>query len=425
MHDRVQQAAYSLIPERDKQAIHLKIGQRLLQETASREQSQAFFAMVGQLNKGRNLLQTSQERNHLAQLNLKAGRKAKAATAYSTAVDYCNVSRQLLSENSWLSNYATTLEIFVESLESEYLSTNFDVIEPLAATILEQTQDILDNIKVHEVRIRAWIGQGDQHKALEIGLKVLSMLEITLLEEPPQVASDISALIDAPTMSDLHKLAAMDIMTGIITSAWAVSPIDFRRLAFTMVSLSLHYGNCPASSFGYAWYGTILCEVFGEIDTGYAFGQLAVALVNHFDERTLRAKVLNIYATCIGPWKSHAKHCLDFHLDGLQAGLETGDLEFASYDAAEHAQYLFLIGKPLTQVKEDCQQKLSIIKYLEQGFHIDYLAPWFQATLNLLGHKQDARKESRDKKTSESPTLLDGEIYREQDRLPALVNKNS
>ncbi|MEO0771427.1 MAG: AAA family ATPase, partial [Cyanobacteria bacterium J06649_4] len=334
LHDRVQQAAYSLISEDQKQAIHLKIGQRLLQSSPEQDKSETFFAIVGQLNKGASLLESPNERHQLAQLNLKAGQKATEATAYAAAVEHFEQARQMLPADCWQNDYATALKLFVASLEAEYLSTNFAAIEPLAATILTNTQTVLDSISVHSVRIRAYIGQGDQHKALEIGLEVLALLGIALLEAPPNSASNIPALIDAPTTENPQILAAMDIMTGIITCAWAVNPRYFRRIAYTMVDLSLRYGNCPASSFGYAWYGTILCSYLGKIEVGYQFGRLAVDLLACFDTQVLQAKVLNIYATCIGCWQHHVRHCLPFHLDGLRSGLETGDLEFASYDAA-------------------------------------------------------------------------------------------
>ncbi|MEM9090038.1 MAG: AAA family ATPase [Cyanobacteria bacterium P01_F01_bin.53] len=419
LHDRVQQAAYSLIPPDQKQAIHLKIGQRLLKNTPQGDQENILFTLVGQLNMGRALLTTTAERDLLIQLNLRAGKKAKLSTAYSAAIDHFAIAQQLLAPDSWVQDYQTTLEIFVEALGAEYLNTNFEAIETLAAPIIERAQTLLDIIPVHEIRIRAWIGIGDQHQALNIGLAVLDQLGITLLDKPPQPPSNIAALIDAPAMSDRNKLAAMDIMAGIITSAWAVNPDYFCQLTFTMVALSLQAGNAPASPFGYAWYGSILCESLGDSEAGYEFGKLAVALLDALEVRSLRSKVLNIYASTIGLWQGHVRQYFDFHLDGIQSGLETGDLEFASYNAAEYSQYLFLSGAPLETVRATCEQKLLLIKHLKQDFHVQYLAPWLQGTLNLLGKASPGENP-----VTESVTTLEGEIYSEQAFLPAAVEEN-
>lgn len=410
LHDRVQQAAYALIPHTDKQAIHLKVGQLLLKKMSSKEQGENIFTIVGQLNMGRELLTNQPSRNQLAQLNLQAGRKAKASTAYSAAIEYLSIARQLLAPDSWQLNYQTTLEIFIEALELEYLNTNFDEVEPLAGRILLKTQNLLDRIKVYEIKIRAWIGHGNQHQALKIGLDVLKLLEIPLRERRPENVPNVAGLTHAPCMTDPHKLSAMTIMAHIITPAWAVSPEDFKKITFTMVDLSLRYGNCAASAFGYVWYGTLLCEALGNINEGYEFGRLSIELLDHFDSRELQSKVLVLYASCVSLWKEHIQESLPIHLKGLQRGLETGDLEFASYGAAEYGQYLFLTGLPLCQVRHQIEQKISIIQKLKQNFHIDYLAPWLQGILNLLGE-------------SGALTTLNGSVYNEEDRLPILIEQ--
>ncbi|MFG6102283.1 AAA family ATPase [Leptothoe sp. EHU-05/26/07-4] len=410
LHDRVQQAAYALIPQTDKQAIHLKIGQLLLKKMSPSDQEETIFTIVGQLNMGRDLLTTQADRTQLAQLNLQAGRKAKASTAYSAALGYLTIARQLCAPDSWQHDYQATLETFIEALELEYLNTNFDVVEPLADEILLKTQNLLDRIKVYEIKIRVWIGYGDQHRALEIGLDVLKLLNIPLRHHKPDSVANVAGLIDVPAMNDPYKLSAMTIMAHIITPAWAVSPDDFKRITFTMVDLSLQHGNCAASAFGYVWYGTLLCETLGNISEGYEFGRLSVDLLNHFDARELESKVLVLYASCVILWKEHIEKSLPVHLKGLQRGLETGDLEFASYGAAEYGQYLFLTGAPLTQVRDEVEQKISIIHKLKQNFHIDYLAPWLQGILNLLGN-------------SETTTTLDGPTYNEEQRLPILIEQ--
>ena len=410
LHDRVQQAAYALIPQTERQAIHLKIGQLLLKQISPKQQEENIFKIVGQLNMGRELLNSSADLNQLAQLNLQAGRKAKASTAYGAAINYLTIARQLLTPDSWQRDYQTTLEISVEALELEYLNTNFDAVPSLADNILLKTQNLLDRIKVYEIKIRAWIGYGDQHKALEIGLNVLKLLGISLREHRPDEVPDVAGLIHTPAMIDPYKLSAMTIMAHIITPAWAVSPEDFKKITFTMVDLSLRYGNCAASAFGYVWYGTLLCDALGNINEGYEFGCLSVELLNHFDARELQSKVLVLYASCVILWKEHIQASLPVHLKGLQRGLETGDLEFASYGAAEYGQYLFLAGLPLIQVRDEIEQKISIIQKLKQNFHIDYLAPWLQGVLNLLG-------------TGETLNTLNGPIYNEDKRLPISIEQ--
>lgn len=65
LHDRIQQAAYSLIPVTEKKATHLKIGQLLLQNSTEKEQEEILFVLVNQLNLGFDLLTSEEERQEL------------------------------------------------------------------------------------------------------------------------------------------------------------------------------------------------------------------------------------------------------------------------------------------------------------------------------------------------------------------------
>jgi predicted ATPase len=68
-------------------------------------------------------------------------------------------------------------------------------------------------------------------------------------------------------------------------------------LSSTMVSLSLSFGNAPASSVGYAIHGMALCGFLGEVETGYAFGQLALSLLERFNAREFKSIILVVFGS--------------------------------------------------------------------------------------------------------------------------------
>ncbi|NER51237.1 MAG: PAS domain S-box protein, partial [Symploca sp. SIO1A3] len=150
----------------------------------------------------------------------------------------------------------------------------------------------------------------------------------------------------------------------------------------------------------------------GDIDSGYQFGKLALQLLDEFDAKELYASVNVLFATHIGYWKDHTCTTLPFHLEGLRKGLETGNLEYAGYGAAEYCQYLFLVGESLDIVEKQCCQYLLLIQKLKLKFHLLYLAPWQQAVLNLQGNFKL------------SPTLLVGECYDEREHIPQILDDN-
>ncbi|MEG4080345.1 serine/threonine-protein kinase PknK, partial [Microcoleus sp. Pol8_D6] len=155
LHDRVQQAAYFLIPESQKQSTHLEIGQLLLRNTPEAEIQDKIFDIVNQLNMGVELIEYQTERDRLAQLNLIAGRKAKASTAYAAANIYLQTGIELLRANCWLLQYELTLNLYIAAAEAAYLNGDFDGMEQMAALVLQEAQTILDRVKIYEIKIAA------------------------------------------------------------------------------------------------------------------------------------------------------------------------------------------------------------------------------------------------------------------------------
>src|SRR6202158_5396264 len=101
IHDRVQEAAYSLIPERLRAEAHLRIGRLLAAHTPAEKREEAIFEIVNQLNRGAALITSRDEREQLAEFNLLAGRRAKASAAYASALTYLPARAALLPEDMW------------------------------------------------------------------------------------------------------------------------------------------------------------------------------------------------------------------------------------------------------------------------------------------------------------------------------------
>ena len=88
LHDRVQEAAYSQIPEGMRAETHLRIGRLLAAHTSPDKREETIFEIVNQLNRGAALITSRDEKEQLAELNLIAGKRAKASTAYVSALNY-------------------------------------------------------------------------------------------------------------------------------------------------------------------------------------------------------------------------------------------------------------------------------------------------------------------------------------------------
>jgi len=183
-HDRIQQAAYSLIREKHKQAVHWQIGRTLLDNTPLEHLEQNLFAIVDQLNASFEWIDMPSEQRELAQLNMRAGRKASASAAYQLASDYLIMGIFLLDENNWHTQYDLNLELYVEAAETAYLSGSVDQMEHCVEMVLQQAKTLFDKVKIYEIKIQSYIAQNRMVDAVEMALQVLKLLGISLPKKP-------------------------------------------------------------------------------------------------------------------------------------------------------------------------------------------------------------------------------------------------
>ncbi|HSF74691.1 MAG TPA: AAA family ATPase [Microcoleus sp.] len=419
LHDCVQQAAYALIDESDKQVIHLQIGRKLLAKTLSEQLSERLFKIVDHLNQGLELLSDSLERNNIAKLNLIAGQKAKAAIAYSMAQTYLATGRAWLAESSWQNNYDLTLSLYSESTEIAYLCGDFQQVENWVALILHEAETVLDIVRVYELKIQTDVAQSQPLKAIDTALQVLQQLGINFPKTPTQsdiqleldaVTSllneqPISSLIHLPEMTNPEKLAVMRILSSITIAAYIAAPDLMPLLVSKQVNLSIQYGNALVSPVAYANFGFVLCGITRNIESGYEFGQLALRLLTQANTHSLRAKTLLIVNNFIIHWKEHLRKIAKPLLEGYQSGLETGDLEFAAYSAHCYCLQSFVVGKELVEVEREIANYNEAMRQIKQKAAFTWTRIFQQSALNLMG-------------CSANPIRLLGEFYNEENSPP-------
>lgn len=411
LHDRVQQAAYALIPDTQKREVHLKVGQLLLQNTPKAERDEKIFDIVNQLNRGIELLDTIARRDELAQLNLIAGRKANAATAYEPAVRYLTAGLELLSTESWKSQYNLAFNLYLAAIEAEYLNGNVDRASILSDEALQHAKNLLDRVKLYELKMTFLMSQNEMQTAIETGLGVLELLEISLEENlPTQLV--IEDLVNLPKMTDPDKKAALQVLGTLISPAFIAQPTLVLPIVLTMIDLCRQYGNSAFAIYPYGLYGLILSGGMGDIESGYKFGLLAMSLVDQFDAKKVKCKIYHLFSTCILPWKANTRKTLELTQEAFQSGIESGDLDHAAYALMYSCLHLFLVGEELKKVIEKHSQYIEKIEKLEKEFPLYYVKIWKQIALNLV-------------QGTEQPTCLVGESFNEEKTLSTLLEANN
>ncbi|HEY9858861.1 MAG TPA: serine/threonine-protein kinase PknK, partial [Candidatus Obscuribacterales bacterium] len=425
LHDRVQQAAYSLIPDVQKKQTHFKVGQSLLQSTPPEKRKENIFALVNQLNYGTDLLRSELEKYELAELNLIAGRKAKLATAYGAAVRYIKVGLILLTNTSWEDQYDLTLALHQEAVEASFLIGDFEQMEQLAAVVLQQAQTQLDKVKIYELRIKSCEIQRKLLEAVKLGLQALAILGIKLPESPTsldvqqaiaQVTNDLAAikvedLIHLSPMIDTSKLAALRLLTSLIPAAYQSSPALFILMACQEVQLSIQHGSTIFSAAGFADCGIVFSGLLQDIDTAYKFGQLALNLLDSLDAREIRGLTLFKVSTFITHWKHHIRETLLLLEDAYSSSLESGDLAHAGYSASHKCQYLYWSGLELKSLEPEMTRYSEAIAQINQETALKWQQVFHQTVLNLMG-------------ASEHSWYLVGDAYNEEQCLSFHIQLN-
>ncbi|MFK8186013.1 MAG: PAS domain S-box protein [Phormidesmis sp.] len=411
LHDRVQQAAYALIEKDKQQIIHLNIGRLLLQKFSSKEQYRNLFKIVNQLNMGISLIKQPREIEDLVQLNLEAAQKAKSSAAYNASANYSSIAIELLhhdviSAEPWQTHSGLMLTLHNLQAEVSYLNGEYEASQQQTQTIINQTQDPLDQVKAYETRISLFVAQGKCQKALDVGLEIFSLLDVSL-DDVPLANIDIDRLYRLAAISNSRIIAALSILSKLWAPALISGSELLPKVILTMLNLSVTHGNSAIGAFSYSLYGMLLCAQMTDIELGYRFGKLALHTLERYENAELTCKVNQLFHAFIRNWKESARDRVECLADNVLIGLEMGDIEFACYASINYCDNLFLIGTPLHTLHQKQTYYIELAKSLQQPMQHATLCSWGQMVENLMGMAVE-------------PTQLVGNRFNESEKIPKL-----
>ncbi|WP_264321547.1 trifunctional serine/threonine-protein kinase/ATP-binding protein/sensor histidine kinase [Zarconia navalis] len=406
VHDRIQQAAYSLLPESKRAAVHFSIGQLLVSHLSLEQRNKRIFEVVNHLNCGLDLISNPTEKQELLNFNVLAGQQAHLSTAYASALEYFLTAVNLLSKDAWTRHYDLAKSIHINVAKNAYLSGNLPQMETFLKTAFAQTGTLLDKIPLYEIKIQALASQHQLQEAIELGLDILGQLGLDFPEQPtPEdfakglqevntnlAGRPVQELILLPKMEDPVALAATLILLRLSAALMIAAPHLMPFAFFKMVSLSICKGNTAMSALGYATYGLILCSAVGDIDTGYQFGKLAVQVLEKFSGKGVQATTMTRINAGVSHWKESLRSTLPSLQETYQVALETGDLEYTAVSAQVYAYHLYFSGQELSQVDRELAAYSHAIVQIQHKTFLYCVKAYHQHTLNLLGRSADPIK---------------------------------
>jgi PAS domain S-box-containing protein len=375
LHDRIQQAAYSLIPEEQRADVHLRIGRVLLASMTADELAEHLFDIANQLNRGAGRLIDREEKTQVATIDLRAARKAKASTAYASACVHLAAGTALLDEKDWASRYELTFSLWLERTECEFLTGNFDIAEQLIGELLQRAASKVDQAAVYLLKVDFHVIKSEKQQAVASALACLRLFGIDLPAHPTweQVRAEyetvwqtlggrpIESLIDLPLMTDPELQAAMQVFSVLTPAAYFTDFHFFCLFACRMARISMQHGISGASTHGYALLGFILGPIFHRYGEGYRFTKLACDLVEKYDFVAYRAKAYRV-TTRVAFWTQPIATAIDFNRVAFRAAIETGDLTSACFSMDRSVTDLILRNDPLDAVWRESQKSLDFVR---------------------------------------------------------------
>jgi predicted ATPase/signal transduction histidine kinase/GAF domain-containing protein len=363
LHDRVQQAAYSLIPESQRQQTHLQIGRLLLADTPPEQQSERLFEMVNHFNTATRLIQQPAEREMVATLNLLAAQKAKAATAYAAAVGYALIGTQLLGKLAWQQQYQLALALYETLAETTFLNGDFDRVPALVNMVLARAKTPLDRAKAYETLVRCQGIQKQYQQAISSGLEILQQLGIKISPKPDRltllrelVTTKIAlmgksneGLLALPEIVDPQKIARLRILNLLQFPAFFCSQELMAVFSLVGIRLTLRDGNTPWAASFYATYSIVISSL-GELKRSSQIGQLAIMLADRFADLAVTGRVKVIAPWYTRPWQEPLRGTIPMLDESVRLAIDGGDLQYIGINAGVSIATRFYAGIPLDEV---------------------------------------------------------------------------
>lgn len=404
IHDRVRQAAYSLLDTETAEKTHYEIATCWLAGCAAEELEHRIFDIANQYNAGMRHLADPGQKRILLEINLRAGKRAKNATAHLTAMHYFRKALELRSEDCWETDPRGSAELNLLAAEVAFLGKDYEAMEQWLDEYLGRVNAPLERVAALKIRLQAYVAQNRLSEAVDVALHALSFLSVKLPKAPNalQVMGGLlrtkmmlrgkksEDLLSLPAMTDPVKLAVMDLLGLALPPAYWTSQELLALVVFQMVRESIAHGHSPNAGYGFSWWGITECAMLGNIDAGCEFGEFAIELAQR---HSLKLQMpLFFSAWIILKFKRPLRETIPLFERTYSLSLEIGDFEYASYARNNHMQALFHCGLNLSELLQEMDRAHRDLERFKLGSSLYWHDIWWQTARNFVYPSDDPQR---------------------------------
>ncbi|MBC7884324.1 MAG: AAA family ATPase, partial [Saprospiraceae bacterium] len=403
LHDRVQQAAYVLIPETRRAEMHLKTGRILFENTPNEKLGDVVFDIVSHFGEYVQFINDPEERKEVCRLFFIAGKKAKDSTSYDVAVKYLSSARLLLEDDCWTKNYELTYSIYSELGESEYLNSDHNQAEIIFEQILQYARTNLDKLRIYYLHSSLFHKIGNSVKALELGRKAMSLYGIKFPEKPLSIKlmaswqllkflflfstkfRNTDKLYNLKECTDPEIIDINKYLIDLSTSAYQINQELMIIVTFKIINFHIKYGFTDASSWGFSAFSTITYSALGLSKRGLSLWDLAIKLHRKTQSPAIKTKLGYTVNGFYAHWKYPIRDNFDANLSNINDCMANGDPSFVAFGITDFIWIKSVTGLPLNLVLNETRSHLDYLKRTKNEIGLSFTTPQIQVLKTLVG----------------------------------------
>ena len=402
VHDCIREAAYSLITEKEKQEIHLKIGRSMYKLNKEALQQEILFQAVNQYDKGIELLNDRREKQMLAGLNLSAGTVAKELTAYDTALFYFETGMNLLNNDAWENQERLIYELSTGCALCRYLCGDFQGADRLFARILTCFESKMDRANIYSLKTVLQTAEGNNTEAVQSGLKALECLGAGSLKPPGKAVLALEIVkwriaAGSKKAEDFVRMQQLDdpiyeklseIYTNMCVPSNVAVPELFPLLLLKLGNITFRYGNSVYSPIGYAGYAIAAGSILGDYEKGGEYEKAAAVLCEYYNKAGVNCITFFILGAMVCHWTKPVQSGIAYIEKSIDYGKKAGDFLMEGFGYSILVENKYLTGFVLDDVRGQCCEARTFLQKFNHSNLQKNVMIYEQAIQNLKEWKE-------------------------------------
>jgi PAS domain S-box-containing protein len=405
LHDRVQQAAFNLIPAAEMPHVRLQVGRRLWKRLGKEQLNDRLFQVADHVNAGLDLVDDAGEQIDIVRLNTQAARKAQSETAYRAALHFYRAAASLLrrpgfAEKLWAEHHDAAHRFFLGRAESEFLEGDKKLAEECIRQAVARADNTLEKAEALNTLIVQFTLLARYPEAIAAGREAIAELGILLPESDYEAARDaelarfrdelrgrtVAELAELPVMTDPPMQMAVKLLIAMGPPCYRSHQRLWSVIVPMVVNLTIRYGNLPQIGYSHTAFGGLVGWVANDYAMTREFGELATRLMTStFDSPSDRSVFHLMMGSSVRHWCDPLQASSRDYQQAYEIGSSSGNLQYAAY-AFGHNMYCRLYqGTPLPELIQETQNSLTFSRTRVNQWAIDLLEGGLKIFKGLMG----------------------------------------